>query len=214
MSIKIAHRGDTINFPENTIQAFESAFDKGADGIELDVQCDKKGNIIVVHDYLHDQSKKYPLLKKVLEQFFSKGRIEIEIKSLELNNIKNIINLIKKINPPNFEVTSSILPSLPYIREELPQVNIGMIFKSYLIENYMTPKFIQRLLLRYMQLTKANILHLDLKHYTPAIVKIMHSYKFKTHTHLSDKNPNDYKKIKKLKIDQFTFDDITILEAK
>ena len=55
----IAHRGDTVNYPENTIEAFKSAFDKGADGIELDVHLDKNKNVIVVHDYEFDKNKKY-----------------------------------------------------------------------------------------------------------------------------------------------------------
>ena len=78
----IAHRGDTINFPENTIKAFESAFKKGADGVELDVHLDQNENVIVVHDYSFDINKKYPFLKDVLKQFGQKGRLEIEIKSL------------------------------------------------------------------------------------------------------------------------------------
>ena len=38
----IVHRCDTVHFPENTLEAFKSAFDLGADGIECDVQCDEK----------------------------------------------------------------------------------------------------------------------------------------------------------------------------
>ena len=34
----IAHRGDGANAPENTIKAFRSAYELGADGIELDVR--------------------------------------------------------------------------------------------------------------------------------------------------------------------------------
>ena len=42
----IAHRGDVTNAPENTIPAFKSALDLGADGIELDVRLtkDKEGS--------------------------------------------------------------------------------------------------------------------------------------------------------------------------
>lgn len=80
----IAHRGDAKNYPENTIQAFQSALDKGADGFELDVQLDSNGVPIVVHDFIHEQSAKYPLLSEVLERFFkSDCRIELEIKDIE-----------------------------------------------------------------------------------------------------------------------------------
>ena len=50
----IAHRGDTISFKPNTLEAFLSAFDKGADGIELDVHL-FRNEIIVVHDFLKTQ---------------------------------------------------------------------------------------------------------------------------------------------------------------
>ncbi len=46
-----AHRGSSINYPENTMSAFIAAKKQGADFIELDVQQTKDGKIIVVHDH-------------------------------------------------------------------------------------------------------------------------------------------------------------------
>lgn len=46
----IAHRGDITNAPENTIPAFQKAFELGADGIELDVRLTKDENLVVLHD--------------------------------------------------------------------------------------------------------------------------------------------------------------------
>lgn len=45
-----AHRGDSINAPENTIAAFESAITHYADWIELDLKQTKDGVIVVMHD--------------------------------------------------------------------------------------------------------------------------------------------------------------------
>lgn len=45
-----AHRGDSLNYPENTILAFTSALDKNADWVELDVQLTKDKQIVVSHD--------------------------------------------------------------------------------------------------------------------------------------------------------------------
>ncbi|MDF2565862.1 MAG: Glycerophosphoryl diester phosphodiesterase [Massilibacillus sp.] len=49
-----AHRGasgwDVQYAPENTLPAFQKAIDMGADGIELDVQLTKDGEIVVIHD--------------------------------------------------------------------------------------------------------------------------------------------------------------------
>jgi glycerophosphoryl diester phosphodiesterase len=44
------HRGDRGNFPENTIPAFLSAIDKGADVIELDVVISKDKKVVVSHE--------------------------------------------------------------------------------------------------------------------------------------------------------------------
>ncbi|MEQ9520369.1 MAG: glycerophosphodiester phosphodiesterase family protein [Parvibaculum sp.] len=52
--LKIAHRGGSGLWPENTLAAFEHAIDMGAEGIELDVHLTKDG-ILVVH---HDESLK------------------------------------------------------------------------------------------------------------------------------------------------------------
>lgn len=46
----IAHRGASIAAPENTILAFQTAYEAGADGIELDVLPTADGHLIVMHD--------------------------------------------------------------------------------------------------------------------------------------------------------------------
>jgi glycerophosphoryl diester phosphodiesterase len=45
-----AHRGNSGEFPENTLQAFESALALGADWIELDVYLTKDRQLAVTHD--------------------------------------------------------------------------------------------------------------------------------------------------------------------
>lgn len=52
LPLVIAHRGDSTNFPENTIPAFNNALSLGADGIELDVRLTKDQNLVVFHDHL------------------------------------------------------------------------------------------------------------------------------------------------------------------
>lgn len=45
-----AHRGASGYAPENTIEAFKMAAEMGADGVELDVQLTKDGELVVAHD--------------------------------------------------------------------------------------------------------------------------------------------------------------------
>lgn len=81
-----AHRGASGYAPENTLEAFQKAIDMDADGIELDVQMTKDGQLVIIHDetinrtsdgkglikdYTYEElltfnfNKKYPELGKV-----------------------------------------------------------------------------------------------------------------------------------------------------
>lgn len=48
----VAHRGNAVEFPENTLPAFSSALDLGVRFIEFDVQLSKDGVPVVIHDHL------------------------------------------------------------------------------------------------------------------------------------------------------------------
>lgn len=48
--IKIAHRGASGNFPENTALAFEKAIEARADVIEMDCQLSQDGHVVIFHD--------------------------------------------------------------------------------------------------------------------------------------------------------------------
>jgi glycerophosphoryl diester phosphodiesterase len=48
--LRIAHRGGTGLWPENTLEAFERAIELGVDGIELDVHLSADGKLVVHHD--------------------------------------------------------------------------------------------------------------------------------------------------------------------
>lgn len=208
----IAHRGDSVNFPENTMEAFQSAFDLGADGIECDVHLDEDGKVIVVHNYLYDRTKTYPTLSEVLEKFSDKGRLEIEIKSFNPICIEKVDDLIRKYNPKDYELTSSILPLLPLIKHSLPSAKTGMIFRSNLLEEWMTPKIVLMFLMGYMDLTKSNVLHLDLDKYTAALISELHKHNYLLHTHLKSSDKDILNQARELGIDQCTFDDINLLK--
>jgi len=56
-----AHRGDRGFFPENTLPAFYSAIDKGADVIELDLVISKDKKVVVSHDtFMHSAYISWP----------------------------------------------------------------------------------------------------------------------------------------------------------
>ena len=51
-----AHRGFSGKYPENTMLAFRKALECGADGIEMDVQLTKDGELVVIHDERVDRT--------------------------------------------------------------------------------------------------------------------------------------------------------------
>ncbi|WP_114854330.1 glycerophosphodiester phosphodiesterase family protein [Brachybacterium sp. YJGR34] len=98
-----AHRGASIDAPENTLAAFSAALECGADGIELDCYRAKDGRIVVIHDDTLDRTTEargpvkewtsvelrgvnagngehVPTLNEVLELAAGKLRVNIEIK--------------------------------------------------------------------------------------------------------------------------------------
>ena len=48
--VAIAHRGEHLHHPENTLPAFEEAIRLGADFIEVDIQTSADGELVVSHD--------------------------------------------------------------------------------------------------------------------------------------------------------------------
>lgn len=52
----VAHRGDWRQHPENSVQAAISAFDLGADMVEIDAQSIADGTLVVIHDDTLDRT--------------------------------------------------------------------------------------------------------------------------------------------------------------
>jgi glycerophosphoryl diester phosphodiesterase len=73
----IAHRGYSAQFAENTMNSFIEAEKAGADGIELDVQLTKDGEIVVIHDEKVDRTTS--------GKGFVKGFLFKEIRKLNAN---------------------------------------------------------------------------------------------------------------------------------
>lgn len=204
----IAHRGDTVNHKENTIEGFKSALKYGADGFEFDTQLNKEEEIIVVHNFSFDKSKSYPLLEDVLAQFSNKGRLEIELKSPYKKSLGKIFELLEKYDPPDLEIVSSFMPHLPVVKKRFPNNNIGLIFNINLIEDWMNKDYINNLLLLYLEMTGANILHLPIDFWNSDLANFIHSKNFKLHAHLG-KDYIKYKKVIEYGLDQCSLDDVT-----
>ncbi|WP_026314431.1 glycerophosphodiester phosphodiesterase [Heyndrickxia acidiproducens] len=56
MTSIFAHRGSAGTHPENTMAAYREAERAGADGIEIDIQLSKDGQLVVIHDETVDRT--------------------------------------------------------------------------------------------------------------------------------------------------------------
>lgn len=108
-----AHRGAKSAAPENTLPAFERALQMGVDGVELDIQCSRDNQLMVIHDFEVDRltdgtgavseltaaelqaldagshfsadfaGARIPILAEVLDLLQDRCRINIEIKTFD-----------------------------------------------------------------------------------------------------------------------------------
>lgn len=53
---KLAHRGYSALYPENTMEAFRQAYDAGFDGVETDVQMTLDHQLVLIHDETVDRT--------------------------------------------------------------------------------------------------------------------------------------------------------------
>jgi glycerophosphoryl diester phosphodiesterase len=56
MTLVVAHRGASVQAPENTMEAFRLGVEAGADAIELDVHLTQDGQLAVIHDDTIDRT--------------------------------------------------------------------------------------------------------------------------------------------------------------
>ncbi|MFD1363710.1 glycerophosphodiester phosphodiesterase [Lentibacillus salinarum] len=110
----IAHRGSSGHAPENTIAAYDLAFEQKADYIEIDVQMTEDGELVSIHDTTVDRTtdgtgsvgdftleelqnldagswfdssfagEKIPTVEEILDRYRGKIGILVELKSPEL----------------------------------------------------------------------------------------------------------------------------------
>ena len=67
----IAHRGSSLEAPENTIAAFKKAWDEDADALEIDIRQSKDGHLVVIHDatlWRTGSGREWKVAKKTLDE--------------------------------------------------------------------------------------------------------------------------------------------------
>ena len=88
----IAHRGDWRNFPENSLEAIESAIQMGVDIVELDVHRTADGELVVCHDKTIDRTTN------------GKGKIsELTLDYIRTRNLRAGHKIVTRFKMPTLE---------------------------------------------------------------------------------------------------------------
>jgi glycerophosphoryl diester phosphodiesterase len=150
----VAHRGASIEQPENTIEAFEAAIDAGADAVEFDVRMTADGHAVVMHDpdvsrttdgtglvsaMTLDRVRKLgvPTLREALECLAGRAAADIEIKNLPgepdftANRepaVEATLDALDAVGFPGQVIVSSFNPaSIAHSRALRPEVPTGLL---------------------------------------------------------------------------------------
>ncbi len=106
----MAHRGNQVKFPENTISAFRQAVDDGADIIETDLHMTSDGHFVCIHD------------DKVDRTTDGRGLVaEMTLSELRTHNAANLQPDLKPERVPTLEEFANIIP---------PDVGLALELKS------------------------------------------------------------------------------------
>jgi glycerophosphoryl diester phosphodiesterase len=107
----LAHRGYSDIAPENTQLAFESAFNFGFDGVELDVHKTKDGELVIIHDETTNRTSEKKLsiqnsLYQDLNELDYASKFPISnLPSQQLLTLKKFLDLfINKFSIINIEI--------------------------------------------------------------------------------------------------------------
>jgi glycerophosphoryl diester phosphodiesterase len=95
----LGHRGYSAKYPENTLLAFNKAFENNADGIECDLQKSKDNKFVIIHDDEIDRTTdKNGKVSHLTLNEIKKSSINETEKILELSELLSVIPKNKFVN--------------------------------------------------------------------------------------------------------------------
>lgn len=139
----IAHRGASLDRPENTLAAFEEAIRQGADAVEADVRITADGELLVINDARLDRTtdgagavreleyararrldagrgERIPTPDEVLDLARGRARVTFDIKEPE--TVDPLVAMVREL-----EMTASVtyLTYLPEVTERLHELGVA-----------------------------------------------------------------------------------------
>ena len=150
----VAHRGASVEQPENTIESFEAAIDAGADAVEFDVRMTADGHAVVMHDPDVSRTTEghglvaemrleeilklgVPTLEETLRYLSGRAAVDIEIKNLpgepdftpeREEAVEATLDALDAVSFPGRVIVSSFNPaSIAHSRALRPDVPTGLL---------------------------------------------------------------------------------------
>ena len=134
----IAHRGDSIRHPDNTVEAIQSGWEMGADVVEVDVRMTREGVLVLFHDAdlnkrpiadmthkeLDAATPKYrvPTMKEGLLAAVSDKALLLDLKDEREEFLKQVLEQAEDSTIPGSRVMlqSTSLKVLGFLRQHAP----------------------------------------------------------------------------------------------
>jgi glycerophosphoryl diester phosphodiesterase len=122
VTLVIAHRGASSDFPENTLPAFERAIELAADYVEFDVHAARDGSLVVCHDPPRGGE---PRLEEVVELLAGRIGIMCELKSPWRYRRHDVVRRAVKLLPDDAIVLSFDPRALQAVRARRVLQHVG-----------------------------------------------------------------------------------------
>ena len=192
--VRVAHRGASVHYPENTLLAFHQAIKEGVDAIEVDVHRTRDGQLVIIHDSTLErttnghgrvadhslreirsldagQSEKIPLLNEVIQLAHeAQIRLCVEIKGTteaeELAITEAIVSTLKNANFLGQAIITSF-SSKVLLHAKALNSEVSTMLDPSPQDGSLTARQICAQVLR----AGANCLSYDFRFLTPAIVR-------------------------------------------
>lgn len=206
----IAHRGASLEAPENTLAAFQLAVEQGAYAIELDVHLSADGQLIVHHDYslgnpdngsglIRNSNWEYiktldagswfapvfalepiPSLEQVFARWGNTIEYELEIKGTTIELLEKLLALVKKYNILNNIEFTSPHHAMLFQLQQMEPAT-KMGFFVQPYADWMSPELGESLIIDTMNLIKATVAHLPIAVITAELVGVLQHHHILVH---------------------------------
>jgi len=138
--LKIAHRGYSKKYPENTLISFNKAIEFGANVLELDTILSKDGHLVVIHnDYIDSTSNGEGLVKNLTLKELRKYNYNTKFPKLgraEIPTLQEVIDLARGRAMLNIEIKNT-----PVQAEGIEEALLGLLKKNDFLDDVIVSSF-------------------------------------------------------------------------